>query len=791
MNASRSFAPQSFRDVTHHVFCSSVFAVPATVVVKKLKSIDSIKRYGVDGSVIGCCVMENLVPPDEIGATRRCTLRLPPYADKLVREKLTQYAEYWQPSEGGASGVGDVNGLAGSVGKVGDADAGELWRMEMCVDYVPCKEDESHRSPFEPVVERAVQHTRTQIRVSTVTRAPHRCFVEMGAECVLRVHQGLHATLEEKLHDQTCQRAVTDFWRLYLDAQLVALEQEVTKEAFPEVEAREDADYRAAFATHEMVLCDWAVDSSDTLPRHVAVEELESVLVWWARALEAYKHQKTLTDIAETRIDRIGPSSLFDPTRPLPRRFTEAEKSHIPLRRASEAVIMNRVGVHGGTATGDANSTTDSSSVSPCGVDEAVTTFLPPCSFMSVSASPDAFLRSSSHAANVTSPELDRQSALPPRDRRHTAVPKKSLVSATSIAEPAPPLKGLSQASSSLTTSNTAVVSTPSTLQTSVLSHSARRKLMAPQPPHLLKHAQRRMSNMSSFSNSASRYSAPPQEGPRATAGEPTGLFFSQFFPTPTYTAAAATTTTTTAANTFTGGAAAQKLLSESAAAPSGVASFSAAMRGSPPAKGGSTGLLAATAAAQASPQGLAPAATAEATEVFQPEMVRHLFSLTGVLQEAVARRVFRSLCRCDDDNAAATPPHLTADGLKNILRCLDLWGLRGGGYLGRNAEVAACDEAYRAEVHRCYHKQNVPTPLRSAKEEAMNAPEDVSRASTTDGSSTLSCLTARREASLRKSDEMALDKLVESLLSRFAYHKKQELSYEEFHLALLYLWNN
>ena len=92
MNASRSFAPQSFRDVTHHGFCSAVFAVPAAVVVKKLKSIDSIKRYGVDGSVIGCCVMENLVPPDEIGAMRRCTLRLPPYADKLVREKLTQWA---------------------------------------------------------------------------------------------------------------------------------------------------------------------------------------------------------------------------------------------------------------------------------------------------------------------------------------------------------------------------------------------------------------------------------------------------------------------------------------------------------------------------------------------------------------------------------------------------------------------------------------------------------------------------------------------------------------------------
>jgi hypothetical protein len=212
------------------------------------------------------------------------------------------------------------------------------------------------------------------------------------------------------------------------------------------------------------------------------------------------------------------------------------------------------------------------------------------------------------------------------------------------------------------------------------------------------------------------------------------------------------------------------------AGSPSATPSVSA-MR-TPTATTTATSHLAASAAPQTSPSTKPTAAAiSEVVESFQPDMVRHLFSLTGVLQEDVARRIFASLCTLDDTAA----PRLNAEGLKSVVRYLDLCGLREGGALARG-DAAAYEEAYRAEVQRCYYQQNTPKGSSS-----MPSGANTDKAE----SSTLTQLTALREASRRKGDEAVLDKLVKSLLSRFAFQRKGVLNYEEFHLALLYLWNN
>ncbi|KPA81056.1 unspecified product [Leptomonas pyrrhocoris] len=760
MSGSDSFAAHSFRDVTHHVVCSAVIAVPVAVVVHTLHNIESIKRYGVDSRVIDCCVMENLVPPDEVGAVRRCTLHLPPYTGKLVREKLTHYVEHRH------EGADDAQ----------SSDAGELRCVEMSLEYVRCEEKERRRSPFEPSVDDAVRATRTLIRISNVTRTPHRCFVEMDAECVLRVHQGRHVSVEEKLQDKACQHAVTQFWHLYLDAQLYALEKQVCKEAFPEVESRVDTEYRAAFTTHEEVLCDWAVDSSDTMRRHVAIDELESVLVWWARALEAYRQQKMLTEIAEARVERTGPSALAL-AHPLPPRFTDAEKSSGSSRRASESSVKS-----GGET--DVNNPPESAAISQPVLDAMLPAFLPTRTFAQTPLSPSAFGRSNSHRPSITVSDVSRQSTLLPPDRRHTAMPKKSLVSGLSLSKAGPSTKMLPSVSSFSPSPNKMAGA-----NSSATAHSGRRKPTAAQPPHLLQHVQRRASNVNNSSASTSRQDAASTTPALDKNGGATGFFFSQFFTTPVYTSSKVATTT--AAGTSSGGAPTQRSLAMNAVgAAASSAPPSLELRAPSP---DPTPALAASAATQASsPHTTAVAAPPEAVDPFHPDMARHLFSLTGVLQEDMARRVFLSLSTQDN----ASNPHLSADGLKSVLRYLDRCGLHEGGALNR-ADAAACDEAYRAEVQRCYYEQNiVAAPSAKARKATAHKLSSSGRnssggAAPSEAPSTLSVLAARREATRREGDEVALDRLVQYVLSRFAFQRKRELNYDEFQLALLYLWNN
>ncbi|KPI89846.1 hypothetical protein ABL78_1015 [Leptomonas seymouri] len=746
----------SFCDATHHVVCSALITVPAAVMVKTLKNIESIKRYGVDGGLIRRCVVENLIPPTEVGAVRRCTLHLPPYADKLVREKLTQYVEH--RNQGGDNAHSKEEGVLSSI--------------EMSLDYVPCEEGERHRSPFEPMVEDALRHVRTQIRVFSVTRAPHRCFVEMKAECVLRVHHGCHVSAENKLRDATCRNAVTDFWRSYLDAQLFALEKQVCKEAFPEVETRADGEYRAAFTRHEEVLCDWAANASDTIPRQTVVDELEDILVWWARVLEAYRHQKTLTDLAEALVERVRlPSHALQHS--IPRHFIDAEKP-LSLSRCTSSDSTKADMVPATKSASELMHTV------PYSVDLSPQGSLPRHSFTNAPMYPSTFVRSGSRDPATGVSDLNRPSVVLPPDRRHTAVPKKSIVTTSASPKGGAPAEVMVSASLSLASLNPATMSISNFLQPSAAPHSCRRKPMTVQPPHLLQHAQRRMSNVNSLSNSMSRQSVPSATLVLNKAGESTGAFFSQFFTTPSYISAMVNTPTSTYPPA---GMPAQRTLAAIAAgaASSGMSSLVARA----PTTTTVPGVSAATQAAPA--HNNTAAAPPEVAETFQPEMVRQLFSLTGALQEDVARRIFFSLC----SQGGASGPCLTADGLKCVLRHLDLCGLRGGSSLSRG-DAAACDAAYRAEVQRCYDEQNACSSSSSKRDAAGNFRDAHSRGrSPSEELSMLSRLTARRAAVLQEGDEVALDKVVQSVLSRFAFQKKRELSYEEFHMALLHLRNN
>ncbi|KAK7201346.1 hypothetical protein NESM_000196900 [Novymonas esmeraldas] len=694
-------------EVVDHVLRSSIVAVPPSVVVRTLRDIESIKRYGVDGRMLNCCVMESTVPPTEVGAVRRCTLRVPPYTGTLVRERLVRSCD-------------NVHAPKDDTVAFVDAEEDAVRVAEVVLEYVPCTGADRHRSPLEPAVEDVLCRAVTTFRVCGVTHSANRCYVQAVTEVSMEVHHGLRVALDTKLQDNEHRRGARRFWETYLDAQLRALEAHVVKEVYRRLDDRVPAEFSAAFGKHEETLCSWAASTADVLPKTAVVDELEALLVWWSRALVECEHQRLLAEAAQrVSVDSDAAAA------PLRRERSLVASSPSPTghrsdtsRGASSPTVSARVGIPFASSGASADGTLPRfrSQIINGAAGSATTGTAPMAQSLSQSSG-----LSDSHHVSVPSP----------RDRRHTAVPKRSMVTAAgldSLADGLPPVhRGYAMATTpvSLASLSASPAALPATMSTMTVLGGGlaqrRRSAATHHSPHLLSRPQQRASP-----------SLPKDPRPSSATA---GLFFSQLF-TPSR--------------------------------PVAVSSVAAAASAAPPP---------------------AAAVPPEPAEVFQPALVRHLFSLTGVLQQDVARRLFLSLA---DDTAAATP-YISRAALRRVLQCVDPCGLRES-YPRRDRQAAAAaeEEAYRAEVRRCYHEQNaLAGASMGGADDAVRRNASGSAASTSANTSTLTHLTARQQAARHAAGDAALDRLVGATLTRFSFHAKSMLTYEEFCLALLHLWKS
>lgn len=248
------------------VQASAFFGVPSFIVGNKLKNISSIKSYGKN-KVVSCCIVENGIPPTEVGCVRRCTLSLKCFQGALLREKAVSI-------------------------KVGEN------KTETILEYLPCGESEMNRSPFGPHATFRLNNAITSYAVHTVTTSANRCYVEFNTKLELSSNP-----CGDEQEEESFGEAIIYFWTAYLETLLRSLEAEVLAEAYPVLSGKIDTEFRNAYEQHEGLFCEWAASSSPNFPRETVLENFENILICWSRVLQEYRHQKLVAETIQADVN--------------------------------------------------------------------------------------------------------------------------------------------------------------------------------------------------------------------------------------------------------------------------------------------------------------------------------------------------------------------------------------------------------------------------------------------------------------------------------------------------------